>query len=361
MKNHILIDRRSLLIGGGASLALPALARSQDLPKVRLTLPWLAQGATACAFVAKAIGAYQRHGVDVEVSRGYGSLAAAQAIAQKQFEFGFISAGPLVLASARGMPLTALATISYDTTMGILVRKDSPIKTPKDLIGKRLGSVVTSAEAPFWPAYAANVGIDPTQTTIVQMDNRILERSVIDGQVDAITCIGVSSIPVVAAQKVEHRFFPFSSVGISPYAYVIAARPELQSEQPKLCQAITDALLEGVAFQLRNPEKALDLLIQEVPELGVTASGRENARISQGLLLWTTISDESVGHGLGWTDPAKWNASVDLTMRYAAPAGSQRPEVNDVAKNHFVGKSNFSPGEWAGLKTSLAPFREMMG
>jgi NitT/TauT family transport system substrate-binding protein len=340
---------------------MPNIAFGQSVPSVRLTLPWLAQGATACAFVAKAIGAYQRNGVNVEVSRGYGSLAAAQAIAQRQFEFGFISAGPLILASARGTPLTALATVSYDTTMGVLVRKDSSIRSPKDLIGKRIGSVVTSAESPFWPAFAENVGVDPSQVNIVQMDNRILERSVIDGQVDAITCVGVSSIPVVAAQRVEHRFFPFSAAGISPYAYVIATRPDLQDEQPRLCEAVTNALLEGIAYQLREPEKALDLLIQEIPELGVTASGRENARISQGLLLWTTIANESVEHGLGWTDPAKWAASVDLTMKYAVPAGTQRPAVDEVARNRFVGKSNFSKQEWGTFKRSLAPFREMMG
>jgi NitT/TauT family transport system substrate-binding protein len=353
--------RRSVLAGAAATVCMPRPSLGQSLARVRLTLPWLAQGATAFVYVARALGIYKRYGLEVEISRGYGSLAAAQAVAQKRFDFGIVSAGPMILASTRGVALSGLATINYDTTMGVLVRKDSPIRTPSDLVGKKVGSVLTSAEYPFFPAYAAKAGFDAAKVTVVQMDARILERSVIDGQVDAITTIGASSIPLLAAQKVEHRFFPYSVSGIAPYSNIITARQDFLNDQPALCEAVTRALLEGLAFQLREPEKSIDLLVKEVPEFGAAANGRESAMLSLGLLGWTILAPEAMDHGLGWSDPDRWKTTVDLTMAYAIPSGTPRPPVDDVAKNRFTGQQKLSPTEWAEAKKRFAPFGAMLG
>ena len=233
-------------------------------------------------------------------------------------------------------------------------------RKPSQLAGKKIGAVVTSAEYPFWPAYAKKVGVDLASIEIVQMDNRVLERLLIDGKVDAITCIGSSSIPVMAAQRVEHRFFSFSAQGIAPYSNVLATRPQVVSERPEFCQAMTTALLEGLSYQLREPEKSIDILLQVIPELGVTASGRDNARISQGLLQSTIVAPEAMQHCLGWTDPGRWNDTVDLTMTYALPAGVARPDVGGVTQNRFVGGQTLTPQQWESAKTGLVKYEKML-
>ena len=353
-------SRRLVLGGMATAIAAPHAVRAQSPVPVKLTLPWLAQGATGFVYVANAIESYRKHGLEVQVSRGFGSLAAAQAVGQKQFDFGIVSAGPMILAAARGAPLVGLATINYDTTMGILVLKDSPIQSPGQLAGKKIGAVVTSAEFPFWPAYAKKAGIDPAGVEIVQVDNRVLERLLIDRKVDAITCIGASSIPVLAAQGAQHRFMSFSALGIAPYSNLLTTRPEVLAEKPKLCEAMTAALMEGLAYQLKEPEKSIDILLKEVPELAITAGGRENARISQGLLQSTIAAPESMEHGLGWTDPARWKETVDLTMTYAVPAGTARPGVDGITKNQFVGGEKLSGAEWDKIKTGLVPYSQML-
>jgi ABC-type nitrate/sulfonate/bicarbonate transport system substrate-binding protein len=351
--------RRGLLAAGAASLALPRLARAQGAT-VRFTLPWLAQGATAYAYIAREMGAFRRRGLNVEVSRGFGSVAAAQAIAQGQFEFGLVGAGPLILAAARGLPVVGLATVNYDMTMGICLRADSPIREPKDLAGKKIGAVPTSAEFPFWPAYARRVGVDPAGVTIVQMDNRVLERSLIDRQVDAITAVGSSSIPVMQAQNAQHRFFLYSAAGIPFYANVVTTRAEVLRDRAAQCEAITDALLEAAAFQLREPERALDMFIRQVPELGLAAGGRENARLSQGLMQWTMLAPEAMQNGLGWTDMARWQAMTDLVMEFGAPADARRPDPDALISNRFAGREKLSAEEWAAQRARLADFGRLL-
>ena len=342
-----------------AMLAAPVVTRAQGAA-IKLTLPWLAQGSTAYAFIAKEMGAFSRRGLNVDVTRGFGSVAAAQALAQGQFDYAIVGAGPMILAAARGLAITGMATVNYDMTMGIALRADSPIRTARDLQGKRIGAVPTSAEFPFWPAFAQRAGLNLAGVNIQQMDNRVLERSLIDRQVDAITAVASSTIPVMQAQNAPSRFIPYSSAGLNFYANVICTRPEILSGRAAQAEAITDALLEAVAFQLREPERALDMFIRQVPEIGITSGGRENARLSQGLMHATMIAPEAIENGLGYTDTTKWNAMIDLVMQYGAPADATRPSTDAMISNRFAARLKLTEAEWAAQRTRLQPFSAML-
>ncbi len=348
--------RRAALAG---ILAAPVFARAQGAA-IKLTLPWLAQGSTAYAYVAKEMGAFSRRGLNVDITRGFGSVAAAQALSQGQFDYAIVGAGPVILAAARGLPITGTATVNYDMTMGILLRADSPIRTAKDLDGKRIGAVPTSAEFPFWPAFAQRAGINLPSVTIQQVDARVLERSLIDRQVDAITSIASSSIPVMQAQNAASRFIPYSSAGLNFYSNVICTWPEILSGRAAQVEAMTEALLEAVALQLREPERALDMFVKQVPEIGITAGGRENARLSQGLMHATILAAEAMEHGLGYTDMAKWTAMTDLVMQYGAPADATRPANEAIISNRFAGKLKLTEAEWTAQRSRLQPFTAML-
>jgi len=181
------ISRRSFLGGTAAAsstlLPIPAVAGPRN---IKFTLAWLAQGSFAYVFVARAMTMKPR-GIDLEIARGFGSMASAQAIATGQFEFGIVATPPLILSVAKDLPLIALATCDYDSTMGVGVLDDSPILKPQDLAGKKVASVPTSGEFPFFPAYAERVGLAANSIEFVHVDNKVLDRVLMEKRVDAIT------------------------------------------------------------------------------------------------------------------------------------------------------------------------------
>jgi NitT/TauT family transport system substrate-binding protein len=351
----------AVLSAGVPGIMVNSAAKAQKLRPVKLTLPWIANGSNYWPVIGKKLGYFSSRGIDVDVARGYGSVAAAQAVANKQFDFGVVFAGGTILAAARGLPLVVLATIYYDATMGIALRQDSPIKVPKDLEGKKLGMVPTSAEAPFWPAFANSAGIDASKVAIVQVDSKVVERALADKQVDAITAVGTSSIPVLVSVGESPRFMLWSKYGIELYAAQITTRPEVLQQDPKLCQAMVDAILESVAHTLRQPEQSLELFAQEVPEVGLTKGGRENARLSQGLMQLATLRPEAMQHSLGYTDMAKLTGMFDLVMKYAAPADAKRPDEPKFATNAMVGNIKLSTSEWDAVKKYTAEFAKYLG
>ncbi|HEY0202329.1 MAG TPA: ABC transporter substrate-binding protein, partial [Burkholderiaceae bacterium] len=173
--------------GAAAGLAAPAFA--QGARTIKFTLPWLAQGATDYVYISDDKGFFKKRGITAHISRGFGSLAAAQAIGNGQFDFGLVSASSTILSAATGIPMVALGTTNYEAYLGVLVRADSPIKTPKDLEGKRMGGVPSSVEFPLWKAFAKRAGIDASKIAIVQADPRVLERTLVDKQIDASYCV----------------------------------------------------------------------------------------------------------------------------------------------------------------------------
>ena len=121
----------------------------------------MAEGGSLFTFVAKGMGFWEKHGLDVDIARGSGSLSASQAIGEGRFDFGMSTPSIAILQTIKGLPTVALATCSYDATMGIGVLNDGPIKTPKDLEGRKMASVATSGDYPFLPLFAEKAGFWP--------------------------------------------------------------------------------------------------------------------------------------------------------------------------------------------------------
>src|ERR1700689_4451331 len=103
--------RRALLRGAGiaiagatGSLPLPRLVFAQTLKPVRFTLAWVAEGSNLFSYVAKGMGIWEKHGLDVSIAHGSGSVAAAQAIGSNQFAFGVGGPPGGGFPSAQGVP-----------------------------------------------------------------------------------------------------------------------------------------------------------------------------------------------------------------------------------------------------------------
>jgi ABC-type nitrate/sulfonate/bicarbonate transport system substrate-binding protein len=354
--SQAVLSRRAVLAGAAfAGLARPALAQSRT---VKFTLPWLAEGNSIFLIAGKSKGIFAKHGIDIDISRGFGSLAAGQAIASGQFEFGSMITTPIILLAAKGLPLVSLATLDYDAGMGVGVLGDSPITSPAMLAGKKVGDVPTSAEFPFFPAFAKKSGLDIKTIEFVNTDNKVLERIVSEKQVDAMTGIASSSLPIFISKKIPIRWMLYSSAGLPSYGSSLVATQATLAKDKALCAAMVDAVCESMAYALNNPDEATALFLKALPEMALNPGVKEFLRIGLGLHDYVVAKPEAKTHGLGYGDPATLNAMVDLVMQYVATPEMKRP--TDWFDPSFGGKVTLTPAEWVAVEARTAEFGKLL-
>ena len=357
------VDRRHFLkaaAAGAAASTLPARIYAQTPRKVTFMQAWLPDGSNMFIYAAKNRGLYKKRGIDLEISRGFGSVAASQAVGSGKFDFGMAAVAAGVQQTAKGLEVVHMGTAHYDSTMGIAVLADSPIKTPKDLEGRKLGSTVTSGEYPFLPLFAKNAGLDLSKVQRVQLDAQVRNRALLSKEVDAISAFAGSSIPSLAAQGVDTRFISYSKHGVGLYGLALMTQAKRYAEDPALCQAVVEASLEGLAFALNNPDEALAAFGAELKEMAMTKTGLDQIRIGFGMYALTSLKPEAK-KGLGWQDPASIQKQVDMVMEFVAEKGDKRPELEKVYTNRFASGVKLTDAEWSAAEKRFAKYAPLVG
>lgn len=356
------LSRRNFVAAAAAATAatafIPKKVFAAKKASVKLTLAWLPQGTTAWTYAA--LPYWEKEGIEVSIEKGSGSALAVQQIAQGQYEFG-IPASPNAIQNAiKGLPLMSLSTAAYDTSMGIAVLNDSPIKQPADLAGTTVGSTLASGEYPFLPAFYKNIGVDPATIKSVALDNKVRERSLLDGQVDAISCFGTSSVPKILAAGQTPRVFLFSKFGLPFYGQSLTTSQEFFGKEKALCEAVTRGLNQGVKDSFLEPERTIDMMVEQVPEFKMSSSSREQAEI--GLGLWAALSmvPESMENSVGYCSPDTYAKMTDIIYESSSQPGDVKPDASTLFTNEFAGDVTLTEAEWAQVKETFGKYSAMM-
>jgi NitT/TauT family transport system substrate-binding protein len=356
------LTRRTALAGAAVAamaggLARPAIAQRRA---VKFTLPWLAEGNYIYLVAGKQKGIFAKHGIDIDISRGFGSLAAGQAIASGQFEFGTMITTPIILLVAKGLPLVSLGTMDYDAGMGVGVLADSPITSPAMLAGKKIGDAPSSAEFPFFPAYAKKAGFSTDSVQFVNTDSKVLERVLAEKQIDAMTGIASSSLPIFISKNIAVRWMLYSSAGLPSYGTGLTTTQATLAKERSLCETMTQAVCECLAWSLTEPGEATSLFLKAMPELALNPGSKEFLRIGMGLHDYVVAKPEARQHGLGYSDPATLGSMVDLVMQYVATPEMKRPAVETWYQPGFGGKVTLTPAQWSAVDARVAEFGKLL-
>ena len=360
------VSRRRLLQTGAAAGVFAwgtsgRKAFTQSLRKVSFTLAWLPVGNSMFVNVAKSRGLYKKHGLDISISRGFGSAPAAQTIGAGKFDFGMSNVHLAILQAAKGLPITNLGVLNYDSTMGILVQDDSGIKTVKDLEGKKLGVTVSSGETPFLPLFAEKSGADYSKIQRVQYDAQVRNRALITKDVAAISAFSMSSVPSLVVQDINTNFLPFKNAGLNIYGLSFNTTPEMVRKEPELCRAVMDASYEGLLYSLKNPEETLNEFHNEFPEFKATPKLKDQHRIEFGMSAVTVFSPDARKNGLGWMNPSVINDHIDLVMKYLADKDDKTPKPEEIFTNQFAGSVKIADNEWDKVAASFDKYKKYLG
>ena len=356
--SEIALSRRKFVVAGaaaaGAAGFVPKKVFAQKKVAVKFNLSWLPEGANIYSYAAKQYWA--KEGLDVTIEKGTGSIAAAQGIAQGQYEFGIPAAPNIIQQAVKGLPLITLACVNYDTTMGIAVLPETSIKAPADLKGKKVGSTLTSGEYVFMPTFLKNNGLAMTDIQSIALDSKVREVALIEKQCEAISCYVASALPKIVAAGIQPRVFLFSKYGLPFYAHSLTTTAAYLAKEKGVCETMAQGLCEGVKFALLKPDETIELMFKEVPEMKLATTAKEQLQIGMGVWASNYVAKESMEHGVGYADPAAYVKMTDLIVAASSAPGDKKPDPASLYTNDFVGKLKLTDAEWKQVKAASSKY-----
>jgi NitT/TauT family transport system substrate-binding protein len=201
-------------LAGAATLA-PRFALAQALPAIRVS-------STADEDIAGVLyglegGLFKSAGIDVQLQKLNSGAAAAAAVIGGSIDIGKSSTMQLVTAHAKGIPFVIIASAQNfrDDILnaGLIVAKDSPIKTGKDFNGKTLscaalGDLFSIAMA----AWIDQHGGDSKTVKFVELPNAAAPEAILTGRVDGATVANPRLAEALTSGKLRLLGQSFSAI-----------------------------------------------------------------------------------------------------------------------------------------------------
>jgi NitT/TauT family transport system substrate-binding protein len=264
---------------GGATLMGAAPVAAQMTP-VKFQLDWRFEGPAALFLLPEAKGYFKAEKLDVTIDSGNGSGNAVNRVASGAYDIGFADLAALMefWGNNANIPTKPVAVMMVynNTPAAVFALKKSGIKSPADLVGKKLGAPVFDAGRKAFPIFAAANGLDQGKINWVSMDPPLRETMLARGDVDAITGFYFTSLLNLNARGVKDEdivILPYPQYGVTHYGNVIIASEKLIKEKPEVISAFLRAFTKGVKDVLADPDaavkfvKARDPIIDEKLEL----------------------------------------------------------------------------------------------
>lgn len=192
----MLSQRRLWCVFGVASLCLLAVTQgAAAADSIRVRLDWTPWGDQAPFHLAQEKGLFKKYGLDVTIDDGNGSVATVQIVGNGEYDVGHASLAPMAIARSKGLPLKAIAGFIQKNDIGLLVPRDSGIKSPADLKGKKIAFTPGSLEAPFIDRFLAAGNIKRNDVELLSVDAAGKAGMYMTGGTDA----AFSSVPFFLA------------------------------------------------------------------------------------------------------------------------------------------------------------------
>jgi NitT/TauT family transport system substrate-binding protein len=326
---------RSLLSTCGLALALAAAPAAAQVP-IKVVLNWKYEGPQSWFFLAQDKGYFKDEGLDVTIDQGEGSAASIPKVAAGAYQAGFGDLNALVdLASRRPADTPVAVYMLYNTPpFALVVKNDSPIRTPRDLEGKTVGGPANDGALKLFPAFAKIAKVDAGKVNITNMAPNLREQMLVRGQIDAgfgyVTTVSFSAKGMGLDPAKDLRFIRYGDYGMDLYSNAVFFSKSFVKENPKAVAGFVKALNRAVKEVIADPEAGIDHAIRREPLL--------KREVEKEKLLATLKNDmshpEIARIGLGDVDDARLKSDIAIVVE--ANALPRTPAPGEIFDRSFL-------------------------
>ncbi len=297
----ILLLNLSLSNHGFAAPTDPAL------DNVTLQLRWLHQFQFAGYYAAKQQGYYRDIGLNVEIRAGAPGREPVNEVMEGRAQYGTANS-ELLHERFKGAPLIALAAIFQHSGAVLLVKQSSGIRSPQDLIGKKVMLISKGADISLL-AMLKDEGVDITKIKILKSSYDI--NDLIEDRVDAFNAYLTNEPFFMAQQHIPVSLLYPRNYGVDFYSDILFTTEQELQQHPERVKQFRQASLQGWQYAMDHPEEIIELILSQYSQAKSPEQLRYEASKMRELILPDVIEYGHMSHGR-WAHMAQTFVNLEM-------------------------------------------------
>jgi ABC-type nitrate/sulfonate/bicarbonate transport system substrate-binding protein len=257
----------ALAAGLGGTLAAcsdddkPAAGGSTGVSPVTFQLGWLANVENMGVYVADDAGYFTKAGLKTTIVPGGPSVSVGPLIASGKAFVGLDSVDTIARARKEGAPLKVVGATLQKNPSAVMSLAKNPIRTPQDLVGKRLGVQQSGTE--IYNAFFKANGVDPKSVKYVPV--QFDPAPLVNGDVDAFASFLTSQPIQLKRQGVETESFLLADFGYGLWADAFVVSEETLADKAKRARLVNlmRASVQGWQDAVQDPARGVKLAVDK--------------------------------------------------------------------------------------------------
>jgi ABC-type nitrate/sulfonate/bicarbonate transport system substrate-binding protein len=303
-----------------------------SLGTVALQLGWTKNVAYGGSFLADHLGYYRSHGVDVDILSGGPTVSGIPILVSGKALVAISDPAITGQAVAQGASLAVVAAGYQINPECIMSLESSPIKTPADLIGKKIG--VGSADEPEWQAFLKvnNIPADKVDTVPAGFD----PSPVASGEWDGYLAFANNEPPEFAAKGIKTHLLLFQDYGLPELneIYIVTTGTLNNPQQRKKAAAFLAGEIQGWTKAVSDPALAARVTIDTYATgLGLNYQGEYLAALATS---GVTVSSETRAHGVLSFNEAQVAETIETLARAGVKASPSMFDASLLSDAHAL-------------------------
>jgi len=266
MKWAVALLAAALLLAGAAGCG--GSGAEPGAPKgVALALDFTPNAVHSGIYAAQREGYYRDAGIDLTIRQPGESSDAPKLLEAGRVDFAILDIHDLGIARERGLDLVGTMPLVQRPLAAVIARTASGVRRPRDLQGRTVGVTGLPSDEAVVDSEVSADGGDPADVKRVTIGFNAIS-SLAAGKVDAATGFWNAEAVELRRQGVPIEVFKVDRFGAPPYPeLVLVATRETIERKPDLVRSLLAATARGYELAAKNPQRALDDLLAEVPGL----------------------------------------------------------------------------------------------
>ena len=296
---------RNTMLGFCSLLAtfIGASSSAQALEPVSFATDWKAQAEQGGFYQAKALGLYEKAGLDVTIRGGGPGVNIPQLLGAGAIDFGMGSNSFIPLNMVRaGVPAAAVMAAFQKDPQVLITHPREDIKSLADMKDKPVMIADASVNA-FWVWLKARYGFSDRQIrkyTFNLAPFLVNEQAIQQGY--------VTSEPYTIAEQggIEPQVFLLSDFGYPSYAAMVMAQNKLIEDRPEIVQAFVNASIEGWrSYIFGDPAPGNALILEANPDMTQDILDQASDQMRARAML---VPEDGTAENIGAMNEARWQA-----------------------------------------------------